>query len=64
MRCHRCGNETLATIMSTFNTESICMPCCLKERQHPDYERACQAERAAVMRGDYNFPGIGKPADL
>jgi predicted sulfurtransferase len=64
--CDRCrqpfGNE--ARTMSRFNTDTICMPCKDKERAHPDYKRAEEAELAAVRSGDYNFPGIGKPADL
>jgi len=62
--CDRCGKETQATIMSTFNTEMICLECKAKERAHPDYERARAAEARAVRAGDYNFPGVGKPSDL
>jgi len=47
--------------MSKFDTALICMECDDKERQHPDYERATQAERKAIEAGDYNFPGIGFP---
>lgn len=50
--------------MSYFNTDECCFACLRKEQQHPDYEKAKQAELEAVMRGDRNFPGIGKPADL
>lgn len=62
--CDRCHQPALATIMSRFNTDTICLPCEKKERAHPDYQKAADAELAAVRRGDYNFPGIGKPADL
>lgn len=62
--CERCGKEGLATIMSIFNTDLICLECKEKEKQHPKYEEARAAEEAAVKRGDYNFPGIGKPDDL
>lgn len=62
--CERCGKEGLATIMSIFNTDLICLECKGKEKQHPKYEEARAAEEAAVKRGDYNFPGIGKPDDL
>ena len=51
-------------IMSFFNTQMICMDCSEKEKTHPDYPRAREAEREAMGRGDYNFPGIGKPEDL
>jgi len=50
--------------MSKFNTETICMDCEAKERAHPRYAEADRAESEAVRRGDYNFPGIGKPEDL
>lgn len=50
--------------MSMFNTEMICMSCKDKEKRHPDYPAAQAAEREAVQKGNYNFEGIGKPADL
>lgn len=64
MICRRCGQETIVIIMSRFNTEEICMDCEELERSHPRYQEAVAAEEAAVKRGEYNFPGIGKPADL
>jgi len=45
--------------MSYFNTDSICMECSKKERARPDFEKAREAEEAAVRSGDYNFPGVG-----
>lgn len=63
-RCDRCRKETLATIMSKFNRDIICMDCKDKERKHPDYKRASDAEFETVKAGFYNFPGIGKPHDL
>jgi hypothetical protein len=62
--CQRCFKETLATIMSRFNTDIICPECADTERAHPDYKRAQEAELAACKRGDYNFPGVGLPSDL
>lgn len=62
--CCRCGDKSSAMTMSRFNTDWICLECEKKERQHPDYKRASEAELAAVRRGDYNFEGIGKPTDL
>lgn len=50
--------------MSIFNTDTLCMPCKDKERNHPKYEEAREADNNAVKRGDYNFPGIGLPSDL
>lgn len=63
-KCERCGAETDITTCSYFNTESICMDCNLKERNHPLYKAAKDTELAAVKVGDYNFPGIGLPDDL
>jgi hypothetical protein len=62
--CDRCKAETLSTIMSKFNTEMICMDCKAKERAHPQYRAACDAELAQVQMGNYNFDGVGKPDDL
>jgi len=64
MRCERCGKPTRVTIGSMFNTEMICLDCKEREKAHPDYERARQAEARAVRSGDYNYSGIGRPADL
>jgi hypothetical protein len=62
--CQRCRAELVGSTMSRFNTEIICPECEAKERAHPDYPRARDAEAYAVRNGNYNFPGIGKPADL
>lgn len=62
--CQRCGKDTGVTMMSRFNTDTCCMECIEKEKAHPDYKRARDAEEAAVLRGERNFPGIGKPSDL
>jgi hypothetical protein len=62
--CVRCHKQTAATIMSKFNQDVICMECKEKERNHPKYPEADAAEVAAVRQGNWNFPGIGKPADL
>ena len=59
MKCDRCKEETDITIMSRFNTEIICLDCEEKEKKHPRYEEARQAELDACRRGDFNFPGIG-----
>lgn len=63
-RCERCGKETIVTIMSKFNTQTICMDCKEKEKAHPKYAEADAAEVAAVKAGNYNFAGIGLPPDL
>ena len=59
-RCDRCGELKVRT-MSRFNTDCICMKCAEEERNHPDYQKAANAELAAVKRGERNFPGIGWP---
>ena len=62
--CVRCKAQDAITTMSRFNTDIICVDCETKERAHPRYQEAADAELAAVKRGDYNYPGIGKPEDL
>jgi recombinational DNA repair protein (RecF pathway) len=57
--CERCKQETDTTIMSMFNTQTICLQCKEKEEAHPAYKKARDAEHDAVVRGDYSFPGIG-----
>ena len=64
MLCDRCHKETNIFTTSMFNTETIYEACKKKEMQHPMYQEAAERERQAVLAGDYNFPGIGKPADL
>lgn len=62
--CDRCGAPAQLTVMSMFNTETICDRCKAEEVAHPLYEQARQAEHDAVMRGNHNFPGIGLPLEL
>lgn len=62
--CARCDNKSKVTTMSRFNTDVICIPCEKLEKKHPDYQRAVEVEHAEVVKGNYNFPGIGKPVDL
>ena len=64
MICDRCGQETISQSMSFFNTDMCCHDCLEKEKKHPKYQEARDAEEAAVRRGETNFPGIGKPPDL
>jgi len=64
MICDRCGSTTSIFSGSYFNTDTICMVCQEKEAAHPQYAEAKRIENEAVMRGDYNYPGIGLPADL
>lgn len=59
MMCPRCGKETRTSIMSMFNTQTICMDCKDLEEKDPRYKEARAADEAAIRRGDFNFPGIG-----
>ena len=61
-KCDRCGGSLDGgRTVSRFSMDVICMDCEREERQHPDYQKAADAELAAVRRGDMNFPGIGWP---
>ena len=60
MRCDRCRKKTDVTIMSMFNTEILCLDCKEAEQQDPCYETARCVEGEAVLRGDFNFAGIGR----
>ncbi|NLB82288.1 MAG: gamma-glutamylcyclotransferase [Clostridiaceae bacterium] len=58
--CERCGNSLDGgRQMSIFNHDCICMSCIEKEKQHPDYKLAKETEISEVMKGNYNFGGIG-----
>lgn len=59
MTCDRCGKEANVSTMSMFNIQEICVECKAAETERPDYQRAVEAEWAAVAAGDLNFPGIG-----
>lgn len=59
-KCERCKTPTNGTtIMSMFNTQVICMPCKEEEKENPRYMEAVEADRKAIMKGNYNFRGIG-----
>jgi predicted sulfurtransferase len=59
-KCERCKKPTNnTTIMSMFNTQVICMPCKEEEKENPRYMEAVEADRKAIVKGDYNFKGIG-----
>jgi hypothetical protein len=64
IHCARCRKETRQTQMSRFNTDICCPDCIDKEKEHPKYREAADAELAEVKKGNMNFPGIGKPSDL
>lgn len=64
MTCDRCHQQTHSVSGSYFNVQTICPDCEEKEKAHPQYEEARRIEGEHVMQGNYNFPGIGLPADL
>ena len=58
--CDRCGGSLDGgRKMSMFNMDCLCMYCIKAERQRSDYREAQEAERAALLRGERNFEGIG-----
>ena len=64
-KCDRCGASLEGgRIMSMFNTDCICMDCHKKERNLPEFKHAVDAEIAEIRRGNYNFKGIGYPAEV
>jgi hypothetical protein len=50
--------------MSFFNTQMCCSRCIERERAHPKYAEAREAEEMALKSGNRNFDGIGLPNDL
>lgn len=58
--CDRCGGSLeCGRTMSMYNEDCICMGCYEKEKQRPDYNKAVEADRAEILKGNYNFKGIG-----
>lgn len=57
--CDRCGKPLVCRTMSMYNEDCICIECADAERKRPDYGKAVEADRAAVMAGNYNYKGIG-----
>ena len=58
--CDRCGGSLSGgRMMSMYNEQCICMACAEAEQKRTDYDKAREAERAAVKAGDRNFKGIG-----
>lgn len=58
--CDRCGGSLAGgRTMSMYNEQCICMACAEAEQKRTDYDKAREAERAAVKAGDRNFKGIG-----
>jgi len=64
-KCDRCGSSKNGHLTgSYFNTDMICPVCEDKERAHSQYNLARERDAQEVRMGNYNFKGIGKPADL
>jgi hypothetical protein len=64
-KCDRCNKPTNGvTTMSIFNQEVICIPCKEAEKKETGYKEAVEADLAAIRKGDYNFPGIGRKTQL
>ena len=61
MLCDRCPNPIRVSRCSWFNTDDLCESCQRQEESHPDFAYAKEAENAAVLRGNFNFPGVGWP---
>ncbi len=57
--CARCNVDVVTTMMSMFNTETICIPCKKHEEHCPDYKRAVAEELRQVKKGNFNYEGIG-----
>jgi len=57
--CDRCNDVMNGHIMSMFNTDEICFKCKEEEEQHPDYQKAVDADNEQIKKGNYNFKGIG-----
>lgn len=64
MKCDRCGEIVRVLQGSMFNTQMVCKSCLSIERKHPKYKEAREVERKQVLMGNYNYEGIGLPADL
>jgi hypothetical protein len=39
--------------------DCLCLECAEAEKRHPDYQKAVEAEIAAIRNGEMNFKGIG-----
>ena len=58
--CDCCGGTLKGgRTMSRFNMDCLCLECAEAEKQHPDYQKAVEAEIAAIRNGNLNFEGIG-----
>ncbi len=57
--CDRCGGSLEGgRIMSMLNTDCLCLECKNKEKQHPRYKAAAEAELKEVQKGNYSYRGL------
>ena len=64
MGCDRCGIPDVTRQMSLFNEDMCCSVCIEMERAHPEFPKARTCELNELLKGNFNFPGIGLPKDL
>ena len=57
--CQRCYVKTDVYTMSMFDVALVCFECADSEKDHPDYEKARNADEEAIRLGNTNFKGIG-----
>ena len=62
--CHRCGCVAKSYTRSQFDDACICPECEKKEKAHPLYQKAAEAQLEHMRAFDPNFSGIGLPEDL
>ena len=60
-KCERCNKEVNTFTMSFFNEDILCVECNEIEKKHPNYEKAKKVEHEEVLKGNYNYEGIGLP---
>ncbi len=54
--CDRCGGSLeCGRTMSMYSKDCICMACYEAEKKRPDYNQAVEADRAEILKGNYNF---------
>ncbi len=63
--CDRCGKSLKdGRIMSMLNTECICMKCSEKERKHPNFEKARDAEHELIKKNMANTNSISLSSEI
>jgi len=57
-KCSRCGGAIGPRTMSRMNEDVLCMDCIEREKEHPRYQEASEAELEQVKGGNYNYLGL------